>query len=221
MSKRLMVVSAFLLPLLPLLAFFLLEAGLASNELAAVERLAPQSAAQLSALPDGSEVLIEGWLDPQNTRSLDSLPIYITESRYLDVDLSEQWHASQVTAPFAVALPDGGVRVINRNYVLMNPLHTIEPYPLQRYRGLALGDRVTIIGAVTHDISGAAVQAKIVAGGTRADYLAFQRRNAAAPAEIAALFALFVGLLGLGLWLARKQTQLTHRPQFETEGYYR
>jgi hypothetical protein len=114
MSKRLMVVSAFLLPLLPLLAFFLLEAHLASNELAAIERLAPQSAAQLGALPDGSEVLIEGWLDPQNTRSLDSLPIYIAESRYLDADLSEQWYASQVASPFAVALPDGVVRVVNR-----------------------------------------------------------------------------------------------------------
>ena len=207
MSKRLMVVSAFLLPLLPLLAFFLLEAGLASNELAAVERLAPQSAAQLSALPDGSEVLIEGWLDPQNTRSLDSLPIYITESRYLDVDLSEQWHASQVTAPFAVALPDGGVRVINRDYVLKNPLHTIEPYPLQRYRGLALGDRVTIIGAVTHDISGAAVQAKTVAGGTRADYMALQQSSASAPIKSAAFLALLAILPGLGLWLMRKRTQ--------------
>ncbi len=207
MSKRLMVAGAFLLPLLPLLAFFLLEAGLASNKLAAVEQLAPQSAAQLSALPDGSEVLIEGWLDPQNTRSLDSLPIYIAESRYLDVDLSEQWHASQVTAPFVVALPDGGVRVINRDYVLKNPLHTIEPYPLQRYTGLALGDRVTIIGVVTHDSSGAAVQAKIVAGGTRADYLAVQQKSVSAPAAIASLLALLIGLLGLGLWLMRKQAQ--------------
>jgi len=207
MSKRLMVVSAFLLPLLPLLAFFLLEAHLASNELAAIERLEPQSAAQLSALPDGSEVLIEGWLDPQHTRSLDSLPIYIAESRYLDVDLSEQWYPSQVTAPFVVALPDGGVRVINRNYVLKNPLHAIELYPLQRYTGLALGDRVTIIGAVTRDGSGTAVQAKVVAGGTRADYLALQQRSAATPAAIAALLALLIALLGLGLWLVRRQMQ--------------
>ncbi len=219
MSKRLMVVSAFLLPLLPLLAFSLLEAGQASSKLAALERLTPQSAAQLSALADGSEILIEGWLDPQSTRSLDSLPIYIAESRYLDVDLSEQWYASQVTAPFVVALPDGGVRVINRDYVLKNPLHTIEFYPLQRHTGLALGDRVTIVGAVTHDTRGVAVQARIVAGGTRADYLAVQQRNAAAPAAIPALLALLIGLLGLGLWLARKQTQRYARQNFELEGY--
>ena len=113
MSKRLMVVGAFLLPLLPLLAFFLLEAHLASNELAAIERLAPQSAAQLSAFPAGHEILIEGRPDLQNTKSLDSLPIDSAEDRYLDADLSRQWYASQVASPFAVALPDGVVRVVN------------------------------------------------------------------------------------------------------------
>ncbi len=207
MSKRLIIVGAFLLPLLPLLAFFLLEADLASNKVAAVERLAPQSAAQLSALPDGSEVLVEGWLDPQNTRSLDSLPIYIAESRYLDVDLSEQWYASQVTAPFVVALPDGGARVINRDYVLKNPLHTIESASLERQSGLALGDRVLVIGTVRHDAQGAAVQAEIVAGGTRADYLALQQSSASAPIKIAAFLALIAILPGLGLWLVHKRTQ--------------
>jgi hypothetical protein len=207
MSKRLMIVIAFLLPLLPLPAFFLLETGILSNELATVEQLQPQSAAQLGTLPDGSEVLIEGRLDPQNTRTLDALSIYIVENSYLDADLSQQWSASQVATPFVIALPDGIVRVINQNYVLKNPLHTIERNSLQRFAGLALGDRVTVMGTVTHDVSGAAVQAKIVAGGTRADYLAFQRSSAAAPAKIAALFALLLVLLGLGLWLVRKQTQ--------------
>jgi len=108
-----MVMNAFRLPSLPLLAFFLLEAHLASNELAAIERLAPQSAAQLSAFPAGHEILIEGRPDLQNTKSLDSLPIYSVEDRYLDADLSGQWHASQVASPFAVALPDGVVRVVN------------------------------------------------------------------------------------------------------------
>jgi hypothetical protein len=112
-----------------------------------------------------------------------------------------------VATPFVIAQPDGIVRVINQNYVLKNPLHTIERNSLQRFAGLALGDRVTVMGTVTHDVSGAAVQAKIVAGGTRADYLAFQRSSAAAPAKIAALFALLLVLLGLGLWLVRKQTQ--------------
>ncbi len=207
MLKRLMIVIAFLLPLVPLPAFFLLEAGTASNELSAVERLEPQSAVQLDTLPDGSEVLVEGRIDPQHTRSFDPLSIYIVENRYLDADLSEQWYASQVTAPFAVALPDGVVRVINRDYVLKNPLHTIGRNSLQRYSGLALGDRVTVIGIVTHDVSGAAVQAKIVAGGTHADYLAFRQTSAAAPLKIAALFTLILILLGLGLWLARVQTR--------------
>ena len=123
MLKRLMVVIAFLSPLLPLLASFLLEAGLASSELAAIERLAPQSAAQLSTLPDGQEILIEGRLDLQSTRSLDSLLI------------------------------------------------------------------------------------SVVAGGTRADYLALQRGSVAAPAEMAALCAVLLVSLGLGLWLVRKQMQ--------------
>ena len=180
MLKRLMVVIAFLLPLLPLLAFFLLEAGLASSELAAIERLAPQSAAQLSTLLDGQEILIEGRIDLQSARSLDSLLIYIAEDRYLDADLSGQWYASQVASPFAVALPDGVVRVVNRNYVLKNPLHTIEPYSLKRYTGLVWGDRVTVSGSVTHDVSGAA------------------------PAEVAALCALLLVSLGLGLWLVRR-----------------
>jgi hypothetical protein len=73
MSKRLLIVIAFLLPLLPLLAFFLLEAGRASNEIAAVKPFEPQSAAQLSVLPEGSEVLVEGRLDAQKTKNLDVL----------------------------------------------------------------------------------------------------------------------------------------------------
>jgi len=207
MSKRLMSVIVFLVPALPLLAFFLLEAGGASDELASVERLTPQNAAQLSTLPEGQPILIEGWLDLQNTRSLEALPIHIVEQRYLDVDLSEQWMSSQVTAPFVVAVSNGSVRVINQDYVLQNPLHTIEPTSLQRQSGLALGDRVMVIGTVTHDARGAAVQAKIVAGGTRADYVAVQKTNVAAPAKIAAFLALLAILSGLGLWLVRKQTQ--------------
>ncbi len=207
MSKRLMIVIAFLLPPVPLLAFFLLEAGLASNEVAAVEQLVPQNVTELSALPDGQKILIEGWLDPRNTRSLDALPIYIQENRFLDADLSERWAPSQVTAPFVVALPDGVVRVINQDYVLKNPLHTIQPHSLTRYMGLALGDRVTVIGVVTHTVSGAAVQAQIVAGGSRADYVASQQRNAVAPVETAALGILFLVFLGFSLWLVRKQMQ--------------
>jgi hypothetical protein len=207
MSKRLLVVIAFLAPALPLLAFFLLEAGGASDELASVERLTPQNVAQLSTLPEGQPVLIEGWLDLQNTRSLEVLPIHIVEERYLDVDLSEQWSARQVTAPFVVAVSDGSVRVINQDYVLQNPLHTIEPTSLQRQAGLALGDRVTVIGTVTHDARGAAVQAKIVAGGTRVDYVTTQKLNAATPAKLAVFLALLAILAGLGLWLVRKQTQ--------------
>jgi hypothetical protein len=105
--------NAFLWPLLPLLAFFLLEAHLASNELAATERLAPQSAAQSSVFPAGHEILIEGRLDLQSTKGLDSLPVYVVEDRYLDADLSRQWYASQVALPFAVALPGGVARVVN------------------------------------------------------------------------------------------------------------
>ncbi len=207
MSKRLMVVIVFLVPLLALPAFFLLEAGTASNELAAVERLAPQSAAQLGALPVGQDILIEGRLDLLNARSLDPLLIYLAEDRYLDADLSGRWYESQVVSPFDVALSDGVVRVINRDYVLKNPLHLIALSPVRRHSGLALGDRVTIIGTVTRDASGPAVQAKVVAGGTRAEYLAAQQRSAAAPAAIAAFLALLAMLLGLGLWLARKQAQ--------------
>ena len=207
MSKRLLVVIAFLLPLLPLLAYFLLEARQASNEIAAVERLEPQTATRVSALPDGGEVLIEGRLDAQNTKKLDPLVIYIAENRYLDVDLSEQWAASQVVAPLVVALPDGFVRVINQDYDLKYPLHTIDRPPLQRYSGLTLGDRVTVIGIVTHDVYGTALHARVVSGGTRVEYVAAQRRAATAPESIAEIYILLFLMFGAGLWLARKQTQ--------------
>ncbi len=207
MSKRLMMAIAFLLPLLPLLAYFLLESETASKEITAVERLEPQTAAQLSALPDGQLILIEGQLGAPSRSNLGLLSIYIVEDRYLDADLSGQWMAHQAATPFVAMLPDGGVRVINQDYILKNPLHTLEPQPLQRLTGLALGDRVTIIGVVTHDVGGAAVQARIVAGGTRADYLTAQRTHAARPGEMTVIFALLLSLLGGGLWLIRKQTQ--------------
>ncbi len=218
MSKRFLIVIAFLLPLLPLLVFFLVEARQASDEIAAVERLQPQTAAQVSALPAGSEVLIEGRLDAQNTRKLDTLIMYIAENRYLDVDLSEQWAASQVAAPFVVALPDGFVRVINQDYQLKNPLHTIDRPPLQRYSGLALGDRVTVIGRVTRDVRGAALQARVVSGGTRVEYLAAQRRGMSSPESIVVICLLLFLLFGAGLWLARKQTQRSAPAALRSKG---
>ena len=47
----------------------------------------------------------------------------------------------------------------------------------------------------------------MVAGGTRADYVAGQQRSAAAPAALAGLLALLISLLGLGLWQVGKQAQ--------------
>ena len=79
--------------------------------------------------------------------------------------------------------------------------------PLQRYSGLALGDPVTIIGIVTHDVHGAALQARVVSGSTRVEYVAAQRRSATAPESTIALYALIFLLFGAGLWLARTQTQ--------------
>jgi hypothetical protein len=128
------------------------------------------------------------------------------EDRYLEADMTGRWYASLVTPPFVIALPDGMVRVVNQDYVLKNPLHTIERNSLLRLSGLAPGDRVTVMGIVTHDVSGAAVQAKIVAGGAHADYLAVQQRSASAPLALPAFFTLILVLLGFGLWLARLQT---------------
>ena len=72
MLKRLMIVIAFLLPLVPLLVLPLLSLSLA--ELTATEYVTPLTMAQLHSLPDGQVRVVNGDYDLQNPMTAIQVP---------------------------------------------------------------------------------------------------------------------------------------------------
>ncbi len=208
MLKRLMIVIAFLLPLLPLLVLPLV--GLSMAELVATEHLTPLTLAQLQSLPDGSDAVIEGRIDPQNATPLDNLAVYVREDRLaadLDNPPEEGRTLPPIVTPIVIALPNGQVRVVNNDYHLKNLMTTIK-VPVQRdyshvYSGLAIDERVTVVGTVQRDAQGVALRARVMAGGTWTDY----RWSVAAPISWAVVLLGIIALFGLVLWSARKQVQ--------------
>ena len=203
MLKRLMIVIAFLLPLVPLLVLPLLSPSLA--ELTVTGHLTPLTLAQLQSAPDGSDVVIEGRIAPENATPLDHLAIYVRED-HLAADLAGYSEERQ-TLPIVIALPNGQVRVVNGDYDFQNPMTAIkvpgQQGDLRLYSGLAIDERVTVVGSVQRDAQGVALRARVVTGGTWAEY----RLRAAAPIGLAALLLSVIVGLGLILWQARVQTQ--------------
>jgi energy-converting hydrogenase Eha subunit E len=65
---------------------------------------------------------------------------------------------------------------------------------LVRYRGLALGDLVTVIGTVVQTPQGPALEAQLVSGGSRADFIA-TNNQLTVPLTTLAVFALALLLI--------------------------
>ena len=173
-------VVVVIVPLVPILILVRQSSSGWSSATDRAERLQPVTGDQLRELSDGQEVLIEGTLDPRTPTRFQAFVAYERARHVTDNDLtSDIWQVEeQVTPPVWIALADGQtVRVNNASYQLRHPVSTwVQPgnsgrSPV-RYSGLQIGDRVMAIGALVSSAEGPILTASVVAGGTRAEWLA-------------------------------------------------
>jgi hypothetical protein len=217
MWKRFVVlVVVVMAPLVPILVLVRQSSSGLSSITDRAAQLQPVTGDQLRGLADGQEVLVEGTIDPRTPARFQTFAAYERALHMTDNDLtSDIWVGEeQVTPPLWIALADGQtVRVINESYQLRHPASTwIQPgnsgrSPM-RYSGLQIGDRVTAIGALTSSAEGPALNASLVAGGTRAEWLADE--GSLSPIILDGLLVAGAVLIVIALaawWLTR------HKPQ--------
>jgi len=215
MSKRLIVlVVVIALPLIPVIALIRQSASGVSAITERVTQLQPASSAQLRELASGTAVLIEGTLAAQTPTHYQSLVAYEQQYSLVDNDLGRYWRTSDFTTPpLLITLADGqSVRVLNSTYQLRHT-SAIENGPANsygrptRYIGLRVGDRVTVMGRVTATANGLALNAEVVAGGSRAEWLADEHGVSAGTLDGLLIAGLAVSVVGLGAWWLAQ-----HRP---------
>lgn len=195
---------------------FSLVASLAiSSDLARIQSLQPIGAILLEDAPNGREVMIEGRISEQATPSFRSFATYVREEyRGDDSDGDTLWvEDDSDTPPLLLDLPDGAVRLRNQDYRLAGELTIWQESTLmrwdsstgegtKRYSGLEPGASVLVIGQAAGNGDGAAIDAEVLAGGTRASYIAEQRLLKIIFGGLGGFF-LVLGLLMIGITVLR------------------
>lgn len=164
----------------------------------------------------GAEVLVEGVIDARNPTRVRSFVAYVREEyRGIDTtDNREVWKEDERwTPPLIIQVADGVVWMANDTYRIEEPpvqwqesdrleWNGFSGEGTKRYRGFEVGNVVTVLGRVIDELEGRAIETEFVFGGTRDQYLAYQRTTAALT-PIAGLISGGIGIaliLG-GLWL--------------------
>lgn len=121
-------------------------------------------------------MLIEGEIDQQTIAKYRTFVAYTQADCIVDNDLFVYCGSGvSVGSPLLISLADGLVRIANDNYAIRNPTGVWhERAKALRYSGFQRGDRVVVVGTLTSTAGGLAIRADVVAGGTRAEYLAAQ-----------------------------------------------
>jgi hypothetical protein len=219
MRKLVLIVIAVLLPLIPLALLLLNNTSPAHEAASRVEQLQPSSAAELKQLPNGQVVLIEGRISADIPAQFDSFVAYVSEVHFTDNDLmSDTWLGTEKkTPPLTIDLAGGlQVRVTNQNYALVNlPSVWLQPgnsgRSPTRYRGLEVGDQVTVIGVLINHGDRPQIVAGTVAGGTRAEYIASQNQPWAILVPLLLTSSLGLALF-IGLAVALQRRDQRHSP---------
>ena len=221
MRKLLLIGIALLLPFVPLALLLLNNTSPARDAAGRAEQLQPVSAAELKQLPNGQVILIEGRISASTPALFRSFVAYVRENHQTDNDLmSDIWlGAEKKTPPLVIDLADGQqVHIINQNYALYN-LPGVWRQPGNsgqnpaRYRGLEVGDQATVIGVLINHGVHPEIVAGIVAGGTRADYIASDNRPWAILFPLLLTSRLGLALLvGLAVALQRRDRRHSSLP---------
>ena len=195
------------------LVFGIVGPRLTGRDIARAECLQPLTAAAVREQPPGREVLVEGRLDDGLPAAFRSFVAYVREEyrgRSRTGNRNQQWvEDARVTPPLVVALPDGPVQIVNDDYRLGNTptswqegtvltWDSVTDEGTKRYRGLERGERVVVIGRVVSTAAGRAIEADVVAGGTRAGYIADARRATTIATWVGGILGLLGGLILLG-----------------------
>ncbi len=213
MVKKLLIIAAFMLPLLPVVILIRASVQPTMSSAARAEQLQPLSAAQLGQLPIGSEVLGEGTISTESIAQYRTFVAYIPERHFIDNDLSGYWSTGEThAAPFILRLGDGPVRVSNSDYRLEKPTslwwqpNNLGDNPM-RYNGFALGDRVMVLGTLTNTDHSPAIIAQVIYGGTQTDYLAAYEQTKIWLVISAGVLAILVMAVSAVVLISRQ-----HRP---------
>lgn len=178
-------------------------------------RLPVATARDVERSAGGAEVLIEGVIDSRNPVNVRNFVAYIREEyRGIDTtDNREVWKEDERwTPPLLIRVADGVVQIANDAYRLEEPpVQWQESSRLEwngfsregtkRYRGFEAGNSVTALGRVVDSGEGRAIEAEFIFGGTRNQYIAYQR----ATMSIAPVAGLIAGGIGIviilgGIW---------------------
>lgn len=204
----------FGLALLLLGAYLGLSVGGAARANAArAAALEPATAASLRTAPPGAEVLVEGSLSSRNPARFRDFVAYVRqEFRGADGNGDEKWFNDEEALPPLLIEAGGPVQVSNEGYDLLGyherwqeeglNWSRSEQQGTKRYFGLVAGRPVMVLGQVGPD---GTVAARLVFGGSRAEYIAAQQQNAGWLPWFGLLFGLIgAGLIFLGVWALRR-----------------
>lgn len=193
--------------------------GLAGEARANAQRAAamePVGAGALDTLPGGSTVMVEGTLSPRNRARSGEFVAYVRqEFRGADSNGDDKWEVDERVLPPLIVEAGGVVQVANESYELVGYHERQQEEGLnwssrtqegtKRYYGLVAGRPVMAIGEVGAGPEGNVLLASMVFGGTKAEYIAMEERNAG----FLPWFGLLFGVVGavimvIGLWVLRR-----------------
>lgn len=178
-------------------------------------RLSPATVRDIERSAIGAEALVEGVIDARNPTRVRNFVAYVREE-YRGIDTTnnrEEWKEDERwTPPLLVQVTDGAVRIANDTYRIEEPpvqwqesdrleWNGFSGEGTKRYRGFEAGNSVTTLGRIVDSLEGRAIEAEFIFGGTRSQYIAYQRATMSI-APIAGLIAGGIGtvmILG-GVW---------------------
>jgi len=179
------------------------------------ERLPVMTAGDIERSSVGTEMIVEGFIDPRNPTRFRNFVAYIREEyRGLDANDNPDWKEDERwTPPLLIATEDGVVQIANDAYRLEEPpvkwqesdnlsWNGFSGEGTKRYAGFESGNLAMVIGRIVDGVEGRAIEAELMFGGTHAGYIAFQRTTA----SISPIIGLVLGGIGLlilpgGVWL--------------------
>ncbi len=141
------------------------------------EEMTVSSAIVLGATPAGEDVLIAGRISGRTEANHTSLVAYEHSREQRTSDGETEWqHHSNVTPPLIIDMPDGAVRV-SRGYSLEETPQRVFDDD-ERYEGFAVGDRVVVIGYVSPGGDLPQINADLVTGASRQQFVEGPRTGA-------------------------------------------
>ncbi len=209
MWKRLIVLVAVIsLASIPIVILIRHGSNGSSDVTERAARLPALIGAQLRALSGGEEVLIEGTIDAPSPVQDQPFVAYQRQTSMVDNDLGRYWYAAgQVTPPLWIVLVDGErVHVLNSGYQLhhVDSARIVVPPSVNsgstRYVGLQVGERVTAMGTFVAEPGGLALRASVVAGGSRAEWLADEQGIGPSTLDGVIFAGIALSVVALAVW---------------------